>query len=261
MPVNWHHRFLQQASWTRQLRAYLIDKAAPSGGEIVLEVGCGTGAVLSDFAGGSSHISSQFQMFGIDIDPGHIIQAMNHFGSASYSVGDAHCLPFNDSNFDITFCHYLLLWVKDAKKCVQEMVRVTRPGGFVLLFAEPDYGGRIDHPEPYMILGDLQVQALKNQGADPFMGRKIRSLLSDAGLEKIEAGIMGAEWNSQDQMDDIEMEWAVLDDDIRNLLPPDSLADLISSLRISPGNANRIWFVPTFFAMGQVTQERNTNRR
>jgi SAM-dependent methyltransferase len=61
------------------------------------------------------------------------------------SQADRHTLPFQPV-FDVTFCHFLLLWVSNPEKVVAEMGRVTRPGGSVRL-AEPDYGGRIDYPE------------------------------------------------------------------------------------------------------------------
>jgi ubiquinone/menaquinone biosynthesis C-methylase UbiE len=45
--MNWHNRFLQQAGWTRDLRTYLFAQAGIERARRVLEVGCGTGAVLA----------------------------------------------------------------------------------------------------------------------------------------------------------------------------------------------------------------------
>ena len=64
------------------------------------------------------------------------------------------------------------------------MVRVTHPGGFVLALAEPDYGGRIDYPTELSQIGDWQKNALKQQGANPLMGRELRSIFSHAGINK-----------------------------------------------------------------------------
>ena len=65
--VDWHARFLQQASWTKDLRAYLFERAGLARARRVLEVGCGTGAILSDLKGEAIH--------GLDLDPLRLVEA------------------------------------------------------------------------------------------------------------------------------------------------------------------------------------------
>jgi len=48
--AQWHQRFTQQATWTRQLRSYLYSQAGLKSNCRVLEVGCGTGALAADFS-------------------------------------------------------------------------------------------------------------------------------------------------------------------------------------------------------------------
>ncbi|MCK7482052.1 MAG: class I SAM-dependent methyltransferase [Candidatus Moduliflexus flocculans] len=52
--MNWHARYSQQAKWTRNLRAYIFDKIKLDDATRVLEVGCGTGAILSELP--ASHL-------------------------------------------------------------------------------------------------------------------------------------------------------------------------------------------------------------
>ena len=46
--MNWHLRYIQQANWTRELREYLFQRTGMATAERVLEVGCGTGAILGE---------------------------------------------------------------------------------------------------------------------------------------------------------------------------------------------------------------------
>jgi ubiquinone/menaquinone biosynthesis C-methylase UbiE len=65
--MDWHARYTQQANWTRDLRAYLFEKTELSGAGCALEVGCGTGAILSE-------VSTQADLHGLDIDPDTLAQ-------------------------------------------------------------------------------------------------------------------------------------------------------------------------------------------
>ncbi len=52
----------------------------------------------------------------------------------------------------------------------EEMVRVTRPHGFVLALAEPDYGGRIDYPSELSTIGNWQIEAAEGARGKPVYG-------------------------------------------------------------------------------------------
>ena len=133
----------------------------------VLEVGCGTGAILSDFP------DTVPLQVGLDIDLAHINLAMRNIPELRLIQGDGHWLPYPNNCFDITLCHFLLLWVEDPAQVLSEMVRVTRPGGAVLALAEPDYGGRIDFPEELGQLGVWQTESLRAQGRRSTDGAEI----------------------------------------------------------------------------------------
>jgi ubiquinone/menaquinone biosynthesis C-methylase UbiE len=242
---EWHDRFVRQARWTRDLRRHLLERAGSPGARQVLEVGCGTGAVLTELAAVYPHTH------GLDIDLAHLERASVHAPQAPLTLGDAHRLPYASSNFDLTICHFLLLWVSDPLVVVSEMARVTRAGGSVLALAEPDYGGRIDYPYELVALGQLQIQSLRRQGADPLIGRRLRGIFHRAGLENVEAGLLGGQWRGPSERLEWLSEWQVLESDLKEMLSPSELSDFREKDASAWSAGERILFVPTFYAWGR----------
>lgn len=243
--IDWHNRFLAQARWTKSLRDYLYQRAGLSEARLVLDVGCGTGALLGEL------IEQGAIAYGLDISRAHLALAMRSAGKARLACGDAHRLPFPDNSFDIALCHYTLLWVSNPLIVVSEMARITRPGGAVLALAEPDYGGRIDYPDALAQIGAWQREALVMQGADPLFGRKLGGIFHRAGLKNIESGILGSQWK-ETTSEDIASEWAVIRSDANTLgdVPEAGLSRLYEIDQTAYQQGNRVLFVPTFYAIG-----------
>lgn len=244
---DWHLRFVQQAGWTRNLRQYLYNLVGITAGSDVLEVGCGTGALLPELAA-----ISAINIHGIDIDRSYLTLANQHAPAVYYCQADAHSLPYLNGAFDVALCHFLLLWVRDPIRVLTEMARVTRPGGSVLIMAEPDYGARIDYPPPLMALGKWQETALHCQGGDPEIGRKINSLMAQAGLEIVETGVMGGQWHHPPNWQEWNLEWSVLRSDLQGAMPIGRLSELQQIDRQAWETGQRILFVPTFYSWGRV---------
>ena len=245
--VDWHERFCQQAAWTRELRTYLYKSAGLSGDSKVLEVGCGTGALLMEFskpAIGTLH--------GLDLDASRLKQAHLNAPRAILTCADGHDLPFPSITFDITCCHYLLMWVRDPAAVLRQMARVTRPGGGVLVMAEPDYGGRIDHPKELACLGRWQAEALRRQGADPGIGSRLDALFLAAGIHLREAGRMSEGYQHPLTPREQAIEWAVLEADLAGTIPPNRLGGLKQLDDQAWRDGTRRLFIPTHFAWGRV---------
>jgi len=251
--MNWHSRYQQQARWTANLRAYLFEKAGLSTAGRILELGCGTGALLEDLP-----VKSKVAIHGADWNLPAVIEASTHAPGISLLCADGHFLPYPDSSFDLVFCHYFLLWVKNPEQVLREMQRVSRKGGAVLALAEPDYGGRIDYPPALEQLGTWQVESLRQQGADPFMGRKLAGLFSRVGLRKVETGILGGEWRMPTSGDlsqaamGRELEWEVLQADLAGSVAAQDIQKMKELDEMAWKSGQRVLFVPTFFAWGRV---------
>jgi len=245
--TDWHWRYSQQASWTKDLRSYLFDHSGLQNARRVLDVGCGTGVLEIELTNRSSA-----RIFGLDINSGRLIQAVHNAPAVNFTLANAFHLPFPDAWFDIAFCHFLLLWVDQPVQVVAEMKRVTRPGGFVLALAEPDYGGRIDYPTDLEIIGQMQLVALRWQGADPLTGRKLAGIFHQSGLHDIETGLMGGQWKSAPPKDDFALEWSVIQSDLAESISPENLERLRAIDAFAWQQGERVLFVPTFYAAGQV---------
>jgi SAM-dependent methyltransferase len=246
--MDWHARFIQQASWTHHLRDYLFARVGLADAPRVLDVGCGTGSLLAELPA-RTHAA----IHGLDIEPRHLAEAHFHAPAAILTHGDVQALPYTSYVFDITFCHYLLLWVRDPLQALGEMRRVTRQGGHVLALAEPDYSKRIDRPEALAPLGRWQRESLLQQGADADVGGRLVGLFTRAGIKVLEAGTLQREGMKPNTAEERELEWVVLEADLNGFIPEEE----IRAMKRLDGQAwkhgERLLYVPTFFACGVVT--------
>jgi ubiquinone/menaquinone biosynthesis C-methylase UbiE len=247
LPFDWHYRYQQQARWTSQLRHYLYSKTQVFPNNHLLEVGCGTGAILSD-----PDLAVYEKRIGLDINEQSLRKAATVTNSCQYCVGDGLRLPFCDAWFDLTICHFYLLWVKDPAEALGEMKRVTRKHGYVLAMAEPDYAGRIDYPPTFQWIGQMQRIALRSQGADPEIGRRLSELFAKCGFRHIEAGVMGGQWLDPSSAGEVQNEWDVLREDLSGLLSEATFTQFETLDILSWQKRERVLFVPTFYAIGQV---------
>jgi SAM-dependent methyltransferase len=93
-------------------------------GEHVLEVGCGTGCDLLQFAKHGA------DAVGVDITPAHLELARHRVGGlATLYEADARSLPFPDASFDYVYSHGVLHHSDEPRKIVKEIFRVLKPGG------------------------------------------------------------------------------------------------------------------------------------
>jgi SAM-dependent methyltransferase len=247
--VDWHTRFEQQAVWTKPLRDYLFNQIGLARAGKVLEVGCGTGAVLVDVK-----TRCEASPFGLDLNFDHLALASIHASRSRLLQADAYSTPFPTASFDITFCHYLLLWIEDPIQVLTEMRRITRPGGHVLALAEPDYGGRMDYPFELETLGTWQKESLRNQGADPRIGRQLAKFFVQAGLVNVQTGLLGGEWKIPPSSAGWTSEWEILEHDLQYLVQPPSQAQVEALKEVekkAQADGSRILFVPTFYAWGR----------
>ena len=155
----------------------------------VLEVGCGTGAMVrflahrSDFSG---------KAFGVDQSP-LFIEAARRFAQeegignrVEFRVGDAHGLDFLPATFDAAIAHTLISHVTEPITVLREMARVVRPGGTVAIF-DGDYAS-LTYAFPDHDLGHrMDVAIVTATFNNPLVMRDLPRLLPEIGLKIIAA--------------------------------------------------------------------------
>lgn len=111
----------------------LVDAASPRAGESIVEVGCGSGAVIRWLA---RHTGGANPLTGVDVNDYLLREARSLTDAAglaqhiTFQHGDAEALPLPSASFDVTLSFTVMEEV-DADRMLAELVRVTRPGGRV----------------------------------------------------------------------------------------------------------------------------------
>jgi ubiquinone/menaquinone biosynthesis C-methylase UbiE len=116
------HRYGVYAPWMPEVMEF--DGFA---GLDLLEVGCGMGTDLLQFARGGARVT------GLDYTPRSIEIARRRFGvygvPGDFVLGDAENLSFPDASFDIVYSNGVLHHTPDTQRAIDEIHRVLRPGG------------------------------------------------------------------------------------------------------------------------------------
>ena len=100
--------------------------------DTVLDVACGTGIVACEYAKLVNHVT------GIDLTPAMIEQAKilqkeKELDNIDWRIGDVSVLPFDDDSFSIVVTRYSFHHMTDPKVVLEEMKRVCKPGGKILI--------------------------------------------------------------------------------------------------------------------------------
>ncbi len=129
-----YERFMGR--WSRRLAPLFLEFSQVADGCVVLDVGCGTGALaFAAVNAGSASVT------GVDPCEAYIRHAQERTLGypVRFELGDAEKLPFPAATFDTALSMLVLNFLAEPVSALREMVRVTRLNG-VVAAAVWDYG-------------------------------------------------------------------------------------------------------------------------
>ncbi|RCG30383.1 demethylmenaquinone methyltransferase [Sphaerisporangium album] len=192
----------QDRLW-RKATAAAVD-AGP--GELVLDLAAGTGTSSETFTAlGARAIACDFSLgmlrTGASRRGGSGLDGAGPSG-VTFIGGDALRLPFADDTFDVTTISFGLRNVNDTVKALREMLRVTRPGGRLVVceFSRPTLKSFDLVYTQYLmrLLPPVARVVSSNPESYEYLAESIRAWPDQAGLSRLlrEAGWEGIAWRN-----------------------------------------------------------------
>lgn len=150
--------------WSRVVAGEFLEWIAVPPGSYWLDVGCGTGALTETIV----RQAEPEEVTGIDSAEGFVAYAREHVQDirASFQVGDAMALPFEDEMFSAVVSGLVLNFIPRQDVALAEMKRVARRDGTVAVYVW-DYA---DEMQMMRIFWDAAVEL------DQAVGDKVESL-------------------------------------------------------------------------------------
>lgn len=128
-PAEIYESYVAPALFRPQI-PHLLRFTAPTPGERILDVGCGTGIVARQAA---SLVGQAGSVDGADPNPAFLAVAQMAAADEGLSVTWHECpaeeMPFDDESFDLVLCQQALQHMADKPRALAEMRRVLRAGG------------------------------------------------------------------------------------------------------------------------------------
>ncbi len=112
---------------TRRWRRIVVDAVGASPGQRVLDLAAGTGTSSEPYADAGINVVA------CDFSLGMLKVGKRRRPDIDFVAGDATNLPFEDNSFDASTISFGLRNVNEPKKALAEMLRVTKPGGRLVI--------------------------------------------------------------------------------------------------------------------------------
>ncbi|RTE80412.1 hypothetical protein BHE90_005114 [Fusarium euwallaceae] len=198
-----HHEWRTAENSSSHLLPKLQSMAKDNPKLKLLDVGAGSGTISTSLARyiPDGHVTAT------DISDEILVRAREYADSQGvtnieFKRADVFELPFSDSTFDVTHAHQVLCHLDTPTEAIQEMIRVTKPGGVVSL-RESDMHMWCFWPEIPGLLKfhENQIRVLVANGGQDKGGRQLVSWALKAGVARQDITASFGTWCYSDPED------------------------------------------------------------
>jgi ubiquinone/menaquinone biosynthesis C-methylase UbiE len=167
----------------------LLDQLGIRPGDQAVDIGCGPHGILDLL---SERVGQTGKVVGVERNQATVqlareFIARRQLQNVEVLRADAKATGLPRASFDVVHARLVLVNVPEPERVVQEMIALARPGGIVASH-EADWGaGFCDPPSPaWDRLLEVFKAYSRNNGIDPFVGRRAHQLFRTAGLTDID---------------------------------------------------------------------------
>ncbi len=170
---------------------------APCPGQRILDVGCGAGDDLAELA---KLVGPAGRVIGIDTSQTLLEHAQAKTAGQNLPIdlkwGDAQSLQFPDDSFDRIRADRVLQHVDCPDRAVGEMMRVTKPGGRIVL-VDADYDALLIDADDVLVTQTI-VRRRADAARNGRIGRMLWGLMREFGVVDIQVEGIVFIWNDYD---------------------------------------------------------------
>jgi SAM-dependent methyltransferase len=172
--------------YSAQLSAPLADLAGIGGGQRVLDVGCGPGALTAELV---ARVGPE-SVVAVDPSEPFVVAARERNPGIDVRQATAEELPFADDEFDAALAQLVVHFMADPVAGIREMARVTRAGGIVAACVWDHAGGEGPLSAFFRAAREFDPDAVDEGERAGTREGHLAELFATAGLRDVEASAL-----------------------------------------------------------------------
>ena len=166
---------MRKGFFSDKVREVAVSKAGIQAGKLAADIGAGTGFVTEEL------VKNRVKVIAVDQSKAMLEEMKTKFGRSDtidYRIGDFNNLPIRDESVDYSFANMYLHHVDSPQAAIEEMARVLKPGGKIVITDMDEH----------------EFEFLRKEHHDRWPGFKrkdIKGWFKAAGLKNVEVNCVG----------------------------------------------------------------------